>query len=151
MVCLGNICRSPIAEGVMQEKLRKYKINGIVDSAGTLSFHSGCPPDNRAIGISERYQVNISNQLARKINQSDYDDYDYIFTMDKSVYRDVSAAAPSAKHAGKVHLFLEYAGHGTGSEVPDPYYSNADAFDQVFRLIDDACEKIIRKWYPEIR
>ena len=150
MVCLGNICRSPLAQGIMEAKLRKYQIAASVDSAGTLSYHAGHPPDERAVDIAKRYQVNIASQVARKIAKSDYDQYDFIFTMDKSVYHSVFAAAPE-KHNQKVHLFLEYAGYNPGTEVPDPYYSDMEAFDKVFKLVDDACEKIVRKWYPNLK
>jgi protein-tyrosine phosphatase len=151
MVCLGNICRSPIAEGVMQSKFQKYRIEGSVDSAGVLSYHAGQPPDERAIKISGSYHVDISRQKARKILPSDFDKYDFIFAMDRSVYNSISAVAISGEHAKKIHLFLEYAGNVPGSEVPDPYYSSLDAFDRVFKLVDAACESIIRKWYPHIQ
>ena len=149
MVCLGNICRSPIAEGIMKTRLENYGIDAIVDSAGILSYHSGCAPDDRAVGISKKYCINIASQVSRQLKTGDFDKFDYIFAMDRSVYDAVIKMAPS-KHTGKVHLFLEYAGFSGRNEVPDPYYEGGSAFDRVFFLIDDACERIIRKWYPDI-
>ncbi len=151
MVCLGNICRSPIAEGIMQAALKKYQLTAKVDSAGVLSYHSGHSPDKRAVKISGDNGVDISGQLARQIQRSDFDDFDFIFTMDQSVHKTITSLAPSSTHRKKVHLFLEYAGHPSGKEVPDPYYSGIEAFDQVFELVYEACEMIIRKWHPEIK
>ncbi len=150
MVCLGNICRSPIAEGIMQAKLLNYGIDDIVDSAGILSYHIGCAPDDRAIGIARKYKVNIDNQLARQLKPADFENFDFIFAMDRSVLESVLKAAQGPKQSGKVHLFLGYAGYSGQADVPDPYYEGGVAFDRVFNLIDDACERIIRKWYPEV-
>lgn len=147
MVCLGNICRSPIAEGIMQAALKKHHLNGFVDSAGVLSYHSGQAPDKRAIRISGDNKIDISSQLARQIKRSDFEEFDFIFTMDRSVHDSIQAMAPSDSYRKKVHLFLEYAGHPPGSEVPDPYYSGIEAFTRVFVLVDDACERIIQKWH----
>ena len=149
MVCLGNICRSPIAEGIMQAKLDHYGIGGEVDSAGILSYHAGCSPDERAVSIARKYNVDIGGQVARQLKRRDFDTFDVIFAMDRDVFEAVKKAAPS-QHAGKVHLFLEYAG-ATGSEVPDPYYEGGLAFNRVFALIDEACDRIIHKWYPHLK
>lgn len=146
MVCLGNICRSPMAEGVMKYKLKKYHLEGEVDSAGVLSFHAGQSPDKRAIRKTGDKKVDISEQLARQVTKSDFDEFDFIFTMDQSIQDKITGMAVNDQQRGKVHLFLEYAGYPPGSEVPDPYYSGVEAFDQVFNLVDDACEKIITKW-----
>lgn len=150
MVCLGNICRSPIAEGIMHATLKKYNLPGKVDSAGLLSYHCGEPPDKRAILISGNSNVDISKQLARQFKNSDFDQFDFIFTMDQSVHKMVMAMAGSDAQREKVALFLEYSGAPKGTEVPDPYYSGIEAFDHVFELVDIACEKIIGKWHPEL-
>ncbi len=147
MVCLGNICRSPIAEGIMAAALKKHHLNGHVDSAGVLSYHAGQAPDKRAIRISKDHQIDISSQLARQVKPSDFDEFDFIFTMDQSVHDSITAMAPTDSYRKKVHLFLEYAGHPSGSEVPDPYYSGIEAFTQVFDLVNEACESIIQKWH----
>jgi len=151
MVCLGNICRSPIAQGIMQAALKKYNLPGFVDSAGLLTYHAGHAPDKRAIRISADNNVDISKQLARQIKRSDFDEFDFIFSMDRSVHSSILEMAPSEIHRKKVHLFLEYAGQGSGSEVPDPYYSGIEAFHQVFDLVDEACEMIVQKWHPELK
>ena len=149
MVCLGNICRSPLAEGIMQAKLAQYGIDGIVDSAGIIAYHAGSAPDERAIQIAKKFQVDISGQISRQLKKDDFENFDFIFAMDSSVLDAVKRSAPS-KHSGKVHLFLEYSGQ-PGSEVPDPYYEGGLAFQKVFNLIDEACERIIRKWHPELK
>src|SRR5688572_2583273 len=95
MVCLGNICRSPIAEGIMQAALKKYQLTARVDSAGVLSYHSGHSPDKRAVRISSDKGVDISAQLARQIKRSDFEEFDFIFTMDQSVHKTILSMAPS--------------------------------------------------------
>ncbi len=146
MVCLGNICRSPIAEGVMQSVMKKNNLTGKVDSAGILLYHSGQAPDKRAIRISGDNCVDISSQRARQIKPSDFKEYDFIFTMDRSVHMSILDLATDDKVRNKVHLFMEYAGYPEGTQVPDPYYSGMEAFQQVYELVNDACEKIISKW-----
>jgi protein-tyrosine phosphatase len=146
MVCLGNICRSPIAEGVMQAAFKKYKIAGKVDSAGVLSYHAGEAPDKRAIRTAQSKMIDIGAQVARQIKKSDFDEYDFIFTMDQSVHDSILEMVTSETHKNKIFMFMEYAGYPMGSEVPDPYYSGTEAFENVFLLVEDACEKIIKKW-----
>ncbi len=146
MVCLGNICRSPIAEGVMAAKMKKYGVTGNVSSAGILSYHAGSAPDHRAIRISGDMGLDISGQKARQIKKVDFNDYDLIFAMDQPVYDSIKSLAHSEEQRNKIHLFLEYAGYPSGSEVPDPYYSELESFQKVFELVDDACEKIVKNW-----
>jgi len=150
MVCLGNICRSPIAEGTMKSRLHQIGIDSVVDSAGILSYHAGDAPDSRAVKIAARYKVDISTQIARKIKISDFDEFDFIFAMDQSVFNSLNSLTKNSTQFKKLHLFLEYAGFNPGAEVPDPYYGEMDGFDQVYKLVDDACQKIIKKWYPEL-
>ncbi len=145
MVCLGNICRSPIAEGVMQAKLKKYQLNGIIDSAGVLSMHSGEAPDERAINIAAKYNVNISNQRARQIKKSDFTDFDLILTLDPSVHAQIKRLTSDPEHVKKIRLFLEFAGNSGSFEVPDPYFGGPEGFELAFKMIDDACEKIALK------
>ncbi len=146
MVCLGNICRSPIAEGVMVAKMNKYGVPGSVSSAGILSYHSGSAPDHRAIRISGDKGLDISSQKAQQIKEVDFKNYDLIFAMDQPVLNSIKSLTPLEEHRKKVHLFLEYAGYPSGSEVPDPYYSEIESFQKVFDLVDDACDKIVKKW-----
>ncbi len=145
IVCLGNICRSPIAEGVMQSVLKKNNFPGSVDSAGILSFHSGQAPDERAVKISGDNYVDISSQRARQMKPADFKVYDLIFSMDRSVHKSILGMTRDENLINKVHLFMEYAGYPAGTEVPDPYYSGMEAFQHVYDLVNDACEKIILK------
>lgn len=145
MVCLGNICRSPIAEGVMRSKFIKYKFNGSVDSAGVIGMHAGEAPDRRAIKISLHNEIDISQQTARKFNVSDFDQYDLILAMDQSVYDEIAEMATDQNSKNKVKLFLAYSGTHNSGDVPDPYYGGPEGFEKVFRMIDEGCENIIRK------
>jgi protein-tyrosine phosphatase len=145
MVCLGNICRSPIAEGVMNEKLRQRSLNGRADSAGVLSYHSGENPDSRAVKVAAQYQVDIKNQIARQFRRSDFNEFDYILTMDRSVHAEILQMAQTDMERSKVHLFLEFAGASEITEVPDPYYGGPEGFDMVFKLIDEGCNRILAR------
>lgn len=136
MVCLGNICRSPLAEGILQKKLGK---DYLVDSAGTIGFHEGEAPDKRSVDVARKYGLDISSQKSRPIRKSDLEDFDLIFCMDKNNYQDVMKLADdSQKH--KIKLILE-----NGKEVPDPYYGGLDGFDKVYRMLDEACGIIAEK------
>jgi protein-tyrosine phosphatase len=142
MVCLGNICRSPLAEGIMREKLRKYKLDGTVDSAGTASYHIGESPDMRSIEVAKKYSIDISYQRARPFTTDDFDAFDLIFAMDLENYRNIMRLARSDKDRKKVELILDRIQPGKGLEVPDPYYGGNDGFENVFKLLDTSCEKI---------
>jgi len=143
MVCLGNICRSPLAEGILIEKLRKAGKDYFVDSAGTGGWHAGEPPDHRSISIAAKNGISIDHQKARKINADDFKRFDLILGMDQSVYNDlIDLATPEFKM--KVQLFLNYAGMGD-RDVPDPWYGEAEDFKKVFSLIDTACQNIAHK------
>ena len=146
MVCIGNICRSPLAEGILKDKLEKAGINYFVDSAGIISYHVGEAPDYRSIEAAQRHGINISTQIARKFSAFDFEKFDLIFAMDNEVYDEIISFAQSSIHRKKINLFLEYAGYGFGSSVPDPYYGTKKDFENVFLLIDAACEKIISKF-----
>ena len=139
MVCLGNICRSPLAEGILQAKVQDIPI--YVDSAGTAGYHIGHPPDPRSIAVAQKNRIDIGNQRCRQFQMQDFDDFDHIFAMDYSNYDDIINLAPDEKARQKVSLLLEVL-EGTVREVPDPYYGGDDGFDYVFHLIDQACERI---------
>lgn len=145
MVCLGNICRSPLAEGIIKHKLEKAGINCFVDSAGMISYHAGDAPDNRSIEVARKYEIDITCQRARKFSMNDFEKFDLIFAMDVSVYDEIISLTKNKEHHPKVHLLLEYAGYPEGSIVPDPYYGSKHDFEKVFKLIDDAGEKIAYK------
>ena len=141
-VCLGNICRSPLAEGIFREVLvtRGMERNFLLDSAGTGGWHAGSAPDPRSIEIAARHGIDISGQKARKVSLDDFSRFDLIFGMDRSNVTDLKAAAPQEMRK-RVHLFLEFAG-GRGREVPDPYYGGPEGFASVYRMIREASEVI---------
>lgn len=141
MVCLGNICRSPLAEGIMKHKLQQYGLKAVVDSAGIVAFHAGESPDSRAIAVAGIHGVRIDDQIARKFVTSDFDDFDVILTMDEEVHQDILKMASNTNHASKVNLFMSYAGMDL-KEVPDPYYGGQEGFEKVFRMVDMACDRI---------
>lgn len=139
MVCLGNICRSPLAEGILQAKVKDIPI--YVDSAGTAGYHIGNPPDPRSIAVARKNNIEIANQRCRQFSTADFEEFDRIFAMDRSNYEHILEMAPNAEARRKVSLLLEVL-DGVPSEVPDPYYGGPDGFDHVFELIDQACDRI---------
>lgn len=144
-VCLGNICRSPLAEGILKDKLEKAGLDSFVDSAGLLSYHIGEPPDHRSIETALKHDIDISKQIARKFSTHDFEKFDLIFAMDDEVYDELISYVKSEPQKSKIHLFLEYAGYETGSIVPDPYYGTKKKFEEVFELIDKASVKIVER------
>ncbi|MEZ4853805.1 low molecular weight protein-tyrosine-phosphatase [Flavobacterium sp.] len=143
MVCLGNICRSPLAEGILKSKLPQT--NFLVDSAGTGGWHAGEQPDKRSIAVAKKYGIDISTQKARKFTISDFDTFDFIYVMDKSNYADVLALAKKDHHKKKVTLILNELYSGKNVEVPDPYYGGEDGFEHVYKMLDAVCDVIAKK------
>lgn len=143
MVCLGNICRSPLAEGILASKLPKDKF--IVDSAGTGSWHIGCQPDLRSIAIAKKNKLDISGQKGRQFVVSDFDEFDYIYAMDNSNYRDIIHLANKPTHKQKVQLILNELFPNENVDVPDPYYGVPNGFDSVYKMLDQACDIIAKK------
>lgn len=144
MVCLGNICRSPLAEGIMKEKIRSRGLDWEVDSAGTGAYHIGELPDPRSISIAQEHGIDITDQRARKIETKDLDQFDLILTMDQSNYRNVQALARNELQLKKIKSILEFAKENTQREVPDPYWDD-DGFQIVFDLLDEATEGIMKE------
>ena len=144
MVCLGNICRSPLAEGILKNKLLERGLDWTVDSAGTGFWHIGDPPDPRAVSTAGKYGLDISRQRARQIQYSDLQDYDLILAMDSSNYQDILRLADNGRQKSKVEMILNYVDPGSNRNVPDPYW-NDDGFDQVFKMLEEACDKVIEK------
>jgi protein-tyrosine phosphatase len=143
MVCLGNICRSPLAEGAVRAHLDRRRLGWVeVDSAGTGGWHAGEPPDRRSIAIAADAGVDIRAQRARKLRPSDYTDFDWLLCADRSVLRDVRAMAPAGAPA-QTALLLEWAGQGVGAEIPDPYTGSAEDFRRVWVMIDAAAAGIV--------
>jgi protein-tyrosine phosphatase len=144
MVCLGNICRSPLAEGIFKE------IAGTdfeVDSAGTAGYHIGNPPDPRSIAIARKNNIDISLQRCRQFRSTDFSDFDYIFAMDYSNYSNILALAENQQDEAKVALLLQAGGMGN-TEVPDPYYGGDHGFARVFEMIREACQNIYQNIRP---
>ena len=138
MVCLGNICRSPLAHGVLEHMVKERGLDWEIDSAGTGDWHVGEAPDKRSIAIAKKYGVDISNQCCRVFRVTDFDNYDRIYVMDKNNLLDVLSLARSDQDRTKVTLFL-----GTGT-VPDPYYDN-DQFEPVYKMIEKRCRELIEE------
>ena len=136
MVCLGNICRSPLAQGILEKKVFK---SVIIDSAGTAGYHVGKKPDQRSIDVGNKNGVDISNYKARQFSKEDFKNFDHIYVMDNSNYKDVIDQAESIEDQKKVNLILSY-----NQEVPDPYYFDQKEFEHCYRLLDNACEKIVK-------
>jgi protein-tyrosine phosphatase len=146
MVCLGNICRSPMAEGIMRHKARKYNLQIVVDSAGTGGWHAGDAPDERAIEMMRTKGIDISSLVARKFLPEDYDRFHAIYVMDATNYQDVMRLARHDADKAKVEMILNLSEKGRNRPVPDPYYGGMDGFENVYRLLDDACEKIAQQF-----
>ena len=144
MVCLGNICRSPLAEGILKSKVDPDKV--YVDSAGTSDYHVGHSPDPRSVSIAQSRKLDITTQRGRQFKVSDFDEFDHIYVMDMSNYRDVLAQARDEKDRRKVSLILDELFPGENVEVPDPYYGGNDGFGKVYDMLDKACELIAEKY-----
>lgn len=132
-VCLGNICRSPLAEGILSH----INPDIIVDSAGTSNYHIGNPPDSRMIETAKAYGIDISNLTARQFTSNDFDKFDKIFVMDSENYNNVVALVQNESQMEKVYYTLS-----DNRNVPDPYFGGKDGFIQVYELVYDACQKI---------
>lgn len=142
MVCLGNICRSPLAEGILRAKIKEHGLDWRVDSAGTGAYHVGEAPDPRSIAVAQKYGLNIRQQRARQFRKEDLDQFDLILAMDQSNYQNILAKATRPEHSQKVRLMLEY-GETSRHEVPDPYWDN-NGFELVYQLLDNSCEALIQ-------
>jgi len=139
MVCLGNICRSPLAEGIMQHLADEQGLGWEIDSAGTGNWHVGEHPDRRSIRTARNHDIDISKQVCRQFRRRDFSDFDYILVMDKYNLSDALNMAPDEEAAGKVKLLLG------NREVPDPYYDDS-LFEPVFELIEQGCKDFIRQY-----
>ncbi len=145
MVCLGNICRSPLAEGILKHKTRQRGLDWTVDSAGTGFWHTGELPDRRSIAVARKYGIDITGQRARQFHPDDFERFDHILVMDTQNYRDVLRLAKADEHREKVRLILDLSHPGQERNVPDPYYDD-DGFEEVFRMLDAACERLLERY-----
>ncbi len=142
IVCLGNICRSPMAEGILRHKTEELGLNVFIDSAGTSNYHIGEHPDERAITNAKKHGIDISKLKARQFKAKDFDAFDHLFVMDESNYRDVISLARTKNDIEKVELILKRSPSQNNNSVPDPYFGGEDEFEHVFELLDKACESI---------
>ncbi|MDP2687795.1 MAG: low molecular weight protein-tyrosine-phosphatase [Aequorivita sp.] len=140
MVCLGNICRSPLAEGILKSKVDISKV--FVDSAGTGHWHVGDEPDKRSVAVGKKYKIDITAQRGRQFSPKDFDDFDIIYVMDNSNKENVLALAENDSHRKKVKLILDEIFPGENVDVPDPYFGGNAGFENVFKMLDEACEQI---------
>jgi protein-tyrosine phosphatase len=143
MVCLGNICRSPLAEGILRQKSALRNIKITIDSCGTSDYHIGEAPDKRSQANALKNGVDISGLRARQFSRDDFENFDLILTMDQSNFNNVIALARSDSQRQKVKMILNISHPGSNRAVPDPYFGGPDGFQEVFNLLDQACEKIL--------
>ena len=143
MVCLGNICRSPLAEGILTAKVDPDQV--MVDSAGTGGWHIGEGPDPRSVSTARKNGIDISMQRCRRFVQEDFQDFDQIYVMDRSNLQNVLKMTDSAQDRAKLKLILDELEPAAGLEVPDPYYGGDSGFDRVYEMLDEACDRIAEK------
>ena len=146
MVCLGNICRSPLAEGILQDKINKIGLNWMVDSAGTAGHHVGEAPHHLSQKVSKQNGIDISHQQCRKFVREDIIRFDKIFVMDMSNYNDVEKICGAEWNKTKVDLLLNLSHPNENKNVPDPWYGKEDGYHKVFKMINEACEKLIENF-----
>jgi low molecular weight protein-tyrosine phosphatase len=143
-VCLGNICRSPTAEGVFRKLVRDEKLEHLfeIDSAGTHAYHIGEPPDERARAACARRGIDIGRLRGRKAVSADIEKFDYVLAMDRENYEDLRDICPPG-HEARIRLFMEFAADRPEQEVPDPYFGGASGFDRVLDMIEDAARGLL--------
>jgi len=142
-VCLGNICRSAMAEGILKAKNEHLNLNLSIDSAGTASYHIGNAPDERGQQKANDHGLDISNQRARQFTVTDFDEFDYIFAMDNSNKADILALSRNETDKEKISLFLSLSNYNDNLNVPDPYYGGEQGFENVYQMLDVTCDKFI--------
>ncbi len=143
MVCLGNICRSPLAEGILKSKLATEGFH--IESAGTSNYHEGELPDQRSIDVAAKHGLDITDQKSRPFSQDDFDKYDLIFVMDTSNYQDILKMARDENDEGKVELILNKIYPGENRDVPDPYHDSINGFENVYQMLDESCTVIAKE------
>lgn len=144
MVCLGNICRSPLAEGIMRSKIEQEGLDWEVDSAGTSAYHAGDLPDPRSIQVALSNGIDLRNQRSRQFRQEDFQRYDFVYVMDKRNFSNIEALASCPGDLEKIVIIMDNLFVGKGIEVPDPYWDD-DGFSMVYDMLDKACNAIVKK------
>ena len=145
MVCLGNICRSPLAEGILQHKVNEAGLSWKVESAGTNSYHIGEPPHHLSQKVAQLNGINICDQRARRFKPSDLEEYDLLYAMSKDVIDDMKTMAGNQWQQEKVKLLMDELHPGQQKDVPDPWYGPEPGYHEVYKMIEAACEKILKK------
>jgi len=143
-VCMGNICRSPTAQGVFEYLVANEQLSDQIrtESAGTHAYHIGEKPDQRASAAAMKRGVDLSTQRARRVSADDFEEFDYVLAMDRSNYEDLEGICPP-EHLSKLRMFLEFSPDSGITEVPDPYYGGATGFERVLDLIEQAAEALL--------
>lgn len=144
-VCLGNICRSPLGEGILRYKANERGLDIKIESAGTNRYHVGDNPDSRSILVARSKGINISRQVARQFRSSDFDDFDLILVADAEVYRDLKSWVRGEDDMKKVDFMMNMLEPGSNKPVPDPYYGRQEGFEKVYDLLDKVCDSLIAK------
>ncbi|MDG2991337.1 low molecular weight phosphotyrosine protein phosphatase [Candidatus Synechococcus calcipolaris G9] len=153
-VCLGNICRSPAAEGIMLDLIQKAGLSDHIhcDSAGTSNYHIGDPPDSRMVMTARQRDIHLQS-LARQFHGSDFENFDLILAMDRENYQDILRLDTDGKYRDKVHLICDFCQSHAQKDVPDPYYGGRDGFELVLDLLTDACQGLLvhlKETYPDL-
>jgi len=144
MVCLGNICRSPLAEGILKNKVTKAGLDWAVDSAGIGDWHAGELPDKRSIATAQRFGVDITDQRARQIRKDDLMNFDLILAMDESNLRQIQLLAQNSRRVhAQIEMIMNYSEPGKNRAVPDPYYGEMDGFEKVYHMLDEATDHLL--------
>ena len=142
MVCLGNICRSPLAEGILAHKTKQLDVK--IDSAGTAAYHIGELPDKRSIEIADKYNIDLKNQRARQFSRADFDEFAIIYAMDTNNLAHLISLAETEKERNKIRLILNEINPDACESVPDPYYGGENGFQNVYNMLNEACDKIVQ-------
>ena len=142
MVCLGNICRSPLAEGILRKKTKHLDLT--IDSAGTAGYHIGKSPDPRAVAVAKKHDINISKLKARQFSRIDFENFDTIYVMDINNLSHLISLSSNAQERNKIRLILNEIDPKKHDSVPDPYYDD-NGFKKVYNMLNKACEKIAIK------
>lgn len=142
MVCLGNICRSPLAEGILAHKTKHLNLE--VDSAGTAAYHVGKLPDSRSIEIANKYNIDLSKQRARQFSRADFDTFDIIYAMDTNNYAHLISLADNKEERNKIRMILNEINPNACESVPDPYYGGENGFQNIYNMLEKACNKIVQ-------
>ena len=149
MVCLGNICRSPLAEGILKQKIEAEGLNWEVDSAGTSGYHNGELPDARSIAIAAEHGLDISDQRSRKLTVQDLENFDIIYVMDSSNYNDVMNLCQTTIQKSKVSLIMNMVLPERNVAVPDPYWEDS-GFKKVYLMLEEACSEVVKHYQKEV-